>query len=137
DGLPNEATIRFSNDNEMYVLIRREGKDRMGLIGKSHAPYTNWNYTKLNFQLGGPNFLFLTESKLVIGTRNYVGDRKTHLYVTGLGRKGEQTIELARGRDTSYPRLLVHGYVLWVSYSSSHAGSSRIYLSQIPMRGLL
>ncbi len=137
DGLPNEATIRFSDDNEMYVLIRREGKDRMGLIGKSHAPYTNWNYTKLNFQLGGPNFLFLTDSKLVIGTRNYVGDRKTYLYVTDLNGKVEKTIELPSGGDTSYPGLLIHDDLLWVSYYSSHEGNSRIYLSKIPMKDLL
>lgn len=137
DGLPNEATIRFTKDNEMYVLIRREGKDRMGLIGKSHAPYTDWNYTKLNFQLGGPNFLFLNDSKLVIGTRNYVGDRKTYLYVTDLNGEVEKTIELPSGGDTSYPGLLIHDDFLWVSYYSSHEGNSHIYLSKIPMKDLL
>src|SRR5690606_8552274 len=87
DGLPNEATIRFAGDDEMYVLIRREGDDRRGMIAKSMPPYTNWNYTRLDFQLGGPNFLFLNDSKLVIGTRNYVGDRETYLYVTDLNGK--------------------------------------------------
>ena len=137
DDLPNEATIRFTRDNEMYILIRREGKDRMGLIGKSHPPYTNWHYTKLDFQLGGPNFLFLNDSKLVIGTRNYVGDRKTYLYVTDLNGEVEKTIELPSGGDTSYPGLLIHDDFLWVSYYSSHEGNSHIYLSKIPMKDLL
>lgn len=136
DGLPNESTIRFTKDDLMYVLVRREGGDSRGILAKSSPPYKIWNYTKLDYRLGGPNFLFLSESKLVVGTRNYKGDRKTHLLVTNPDGEIEKTIELPSGSDTGYPGKLIHEGFLWVSYYSSHEGNSNIYLSKIPINEL-
>lgn len=136
DGLPNEATIRFGKDNEMYILIRREGGSKMGWLAKSFPPYTSWDFTELDFQMGGPNFLFLNDSELIIGTRNYIGDPKTHLLVTDLKGKVRKTIELPSGGDTSYPGMLIYDDFLWVSYYSSHEGNSQIYLSKIPLKKL-
>jgi len=35
------------------------------------------------------------------------------------------------GGDTSYPGLVYHEGVLWVSFYSSHEGSTRIYLARV------
>ena len=35
------------------------------------------------------------------------------------------------GGDTSYPGLLWHDGVLWVSYYSSHEGKTSIYLARV------
>ncbi|SRR5690554_2113716 len=136
DGQPNEATVRIGKNEEMYVLIRREAGDKMGLLARSTPPYKDWGYSKLDFQLGGPNFLFLNDSELVIGTRNYAGERKTHLKVTNLRGEVRKTIELPSGGDNSYPGMLFHDGFLWVSYYSSHEGQSNIYLAKIPVNEL-
>ena len=132
--LPNESTIRFDKHENMYVLVRRESGDKMGVLAKSSYPYTNWNYTNLDFRLGGPNFLFLNDNNLVIGTRKYSEKISTCLLVTNLDGKVLKEIELPSGGDTSYPGMVIHDEKLWVSYYSSHEGTPNIYLAQLPLK---
>jgi hypothetical protein len=136
DGQPNESTIRIDKKGNMYVLIRREAGDRNGVIATSSFPFTSWKYQKLDFRLGGPNFQFLGNDKLIMGTRKYADKVKTHLLVTD--RKGtvKKEIILPSGGDTSYPGMLIHKNKLWVSYYSSHEGNANIYLTKIPLRDL-
>lgn len=61
DGSPNESTIRFDKNNKMYILVRRETEDQMGVIASSESPYKKWQFNKLNSRLGGPNFLFFKQ----------------------------------------------------------------------------
>ncbi|WP_034256538.1 hypothetical protein [Arenibacter latericius] len=136
DHLPNESTIRFDKNGTMYVLVRRESAGKLGVLAKSSYPYTNWSYTNLDFRLGGPNFLFLNDNNLVIGTRNYIKKASTSLLVTNLDGKVLKKIELPSGGDTSYPGMLVHDEKLWVSYYSNHEGNSSIYLAQVPLNKL-
>jgi hypothetical protein len=137
DDLPNEATVRFDENNTMYVLVRREAKDQMGVLAKSSYPYQDWTYHPLSVRLGGPNFLFLKNDRLVIGTRYYEGTA-THTALLVTDRKGNilKTIKLPSGGDTSYPGMVVHDKKLWVSYYSGHEGKSGIYLAKIPMKML-
>lgn len=141
DGTPNESTIRFDPSGKMYVLVRREGGDKMGVIATSTAPYKDWTLHKMDKRLGGPDFLFLNDTTLVIGTRGYpapgqAGGAKTVLYVTDLQGDVRKTIELPSGGDTSYPGLLIFGDKLWVSYYSSHEGRTSIYLAKVPLSEL-
>ncbi len=48
-------------------------------------------------------------------------------------RKGLLTefLKLPSGGDTSYPGLVWHDGLLWVSYYSSHEGKSSIYLAKV------
>lgn len=136
DHLPNESTVRFDKRKKLYALVRRESGDKMGVLAKSSYPYTNWKYTNLDFRLGGPNFLFLNNSRLVIGTRKYGEKVSTSLLVTNLEGKALKEIELPSGGDNSYPGMLIHDKKLWVSYYSSHEGNPSIYLAQIPLNKL-
>lgn len=136
DGLPNEATIRFDRKDQMYVMIRREGGDKMGMLAKSIPPYTDWHYEKLDFQLGGPNFLFLNKKKLVMGSRKYQGGVKTQILVTDLDGKVKKTFVLPSGGDTSYPGMVIFKRQLWISYYSSHEEGTNIYLTKIPLKDL-
>ena len=136
DGLPNESTIRFDDNNKMYVMVRREGGDKMGMLAKSKSPYTDWEYEKLDFQLGGPNFLFLNKNKLVMGTRKYTDERKTQILMTDLDGNVKKTFVLPSGGDTSYPGMLIFNDQLWISYYSSHEEGSNIYLTKIPLKDL-
>lgn len=136
NGLPNEATIRFDDKENMFVLIRREGGDKRGMIARSQPPYTKWKYKKLDFQLGGPNFLILDKKKWVIGSRRYTDDRKTQILVTTPKGKVKKTFILPSGGDTSYPGMLMFNDELWVTYYSGHQEGSNIYLTKIPLEDL-
>ncbi|MFC5409296.1 hypothetical protein ACFPMF_08270 [Larkinella bovis] len=133
DGKPNEATVRFDKTGRMYVLIRRESEDQMGVMAESNAPYTNWAYHKMAIRLGGPNFLFLNDQRLVIGSRNYASPNKMALYLTDRRGNITKTIPFPSSGDASYPGMVIYQNKLWVSYYSTHDGKSAIYLAQVPL----
>ncbi len=70
-GYPNESTIRFDEKDAMYILIRRDGKDKMGILAKGVPPYNDFQFQELGIRLGGPNFL-IEDNKLIIGSRYHV-----------------------------------------------------------------
>ena len=43
----------------------------------------------------------------------------------------EPVLKLASGGDTSYPGMVWHEGLLWLSYYSSHEGRASIYLAKI------
>lgn len=135
DGNPNESTIRFDNKDQMYVLIRRENKDKFGAISKSEYPYNNWSHHMLTWQLGGPNFLFLDKTKLIVGSRyNQEKGAKTGLFLTDLNGSVNRIIDLPSAGDNSYPGMVIKNGNLIVAYYSSHEGKSSIYMAQVPLR---
>lgn len=143
DGSPNECTIRFDKNGKMYVVIRREKADQMGVIATSAAPYKDWTFKKMDKRLGGPNFIFLDDQRLLVGTRAYdkaPGTDKikpsTVLYITDLDGKIIRTVDFPSAGDNSYPGMLVYKGKLWMSYYSSHEGKTSIYLAKMPMRQL-
>ena len=137
EDLPNEATVRFDKNDRMYALVRREAKDQMGVLAESDYPYQNWTYHKLNFRLGGPNFLFLNDNRLIMGSRLFENKETfTALLITDLQGNVLKTIKLPSGGDTSYPGMVMYDKKLWVSYYSSHEGKASIYLAQVPLRQL-
>lgn len=133
NGKPNESTIRFDKNGNMLVLIRRESEDQMGIMAESKAPYTNWTYHKMTIRLGGPNFLFLNDNNLVIGSRNYASPNKMALYLSDRNGNITKTIPFPSSGDASYPGMVIHQNKLWVSYYSTHDGKSAIYLAQVPL----
>lgn len=139
DGGPNESSIRFDAGGKMYVLVRREDGDRMGVLATGKAPFTSFNYQKLDYRLGGPDFMFTPDQKkLIVGTRLYVpGGAKTGILLTDLNGKVLKTLVLESGGDCSYPGMLIKGKELWVSYYSSHTGKTKIYFTRIPLNALL
>jgi hypothetical protein len=137
DGSPNESTIRFDKNGKMYILVRRETEDQMGVLAVSDFPYKTWNYHKLNIRLGGPNFQFLGKDRLIIGSRLHEGrTASTAMLVTDLEGKIIKTIKLPSGGDNSYPGMILDKKQLWVAYYSSHEGKATIYLAQIPLEEL-
>lgn len=133
EDLPNEATVRFDAKDNMYVLIRREAGDQLGVLAKGSSPYKEFEYTKLDIRLGGPNFIFLDDERIIMGTRMYGENTATGILVTDLKGKILKTIKLPSGGDTSYPGMLFYKDKLWVVYYSSHEEKSSIYLATIPL----
>ncbi len=138
DGNPNESTIRFGENDEMFIVVRREAGDKNGVLARSSFPYTQWSQKPINFQLGGPNFLFLNnKSQIVLGSRFRENKTaSTRLFVMDLNAKILKTITLPSGGDTSYPGMVIEKNKLWVAYYSSHEGKSNIYLAQVPLSKL-
>lgn len=131
-GRPNETTLRFLPDGEMLALVRREqAGDDMALIGSSRAPYTDWTWRKTGHQVGGPNFIRLANGELWAAGRSYPGGAKTVL-ARMTPDSYEPVLTLPSGGDTSYPGLVEHDGLLWMSYYSSHeGGKTSIYLARI------
>ena len=133
DGDPNEATIRFLTGAEMMIVVRRNGDDKMGMLGTSKAPYTDWTWEKLDYELGGPNFEIIPIDKILIGARIQGQDGPYSALL--LGKRNEpfkEVLKLPSGGDTGYPGFYsIAGYV-WLSYYSSHEGKACIYYARIP-----
>ncbi len=125
-----EATLRFLPDGEMIALVRREGDTRRGSIGVSRAPYQQWEWREIPHRLGGPNFLLLPDGRFWAGSRDLTGEARTAL--ARMDRQSyEPVLTLPSGGDTSYPGLVWHDNLLWMSYYSSHQGKAAIYLAKI------
>lgn len=128
-GHPNETTLRFLPDGEMMALVRREAGNTFGWIGRSRPPYTEWRWQETRHRLGGPNFVVLPDGSLWAAGRSYPGGAKTVL--ARMSPDGyEPVLTLPSGGDTSYPGLVWHRGLLWMSYYSSHEGKAAIYLAK-------
>lgn len=133
-GRPNEATVRFDPDGTMRIVVRNEDGTARGHYGTSSAPYTEWNWTDVDCRLGGPDFIRLESGVRLLCTRCYDPPGAT----TVVGRLADdghfqQILTLPSGGDTSYPGMVVHDEVLWISYYSSHEGRTSIYMAQLDL----
>jgi len=130
-GHPSETTLRFLPDGEMIALVRREGGNTFGWVGRSRAPYKEWKWAETKHRLGGPNFIRLPDGKLWAAGRSYPGGAKTVLVRMTADGGYEPALEFTSGGDTSYPGLVWHNGLLWMSFYSSHEGKTSIYLTKI------
>ena len=133
DGRPNEATVRFDADDKMWILLRREGGNTMGMMGTSSAPYTDWTWKETGKRLGGPDFIFLQGGKILIGSRAYDNGIATALYRLDEQGKMSEIVRFPSSGDTSYPGFVCLDHTLWVSFYSGHEGKTSIYLAKFPL----
>ncbi len=127
---PNETTLRFLDDDRMVALVRREGGDTAGWIGVSAPPYTQWDWKQTAYRLGGPNFIQTPDGRFWAGTRYY--GRETGMVLCRMTLDGlEPALLLPSGGDCSYPGMVWHDGLLWMSYYASHEGKSAIYLAKM------
>lgn len=137
---PTEATLRVAPDGTLYCLQRRDGKpSNTALLGISkRIPYDEWVWKDLGQFLGGPNFIQIPDGRWIACGRlhNHGPDKKTMTVVCELDvAKGElkPLLDLPSSGDSSYPGLVWHDNLLWVSYYSSHEGKSAIYLARVKL----
>lgn len=130
-GKPNETTLRFRRDGQAVALIRREDGNRKAWIGTSRPPYAEWEWRATRHRVGGPNFLVLPSGDMWAAGRSYLptGERT---FIARMDADGLlPVLELPSAGDCSYPGLLWHRGLLWVSYYSSHEGRTSVYLARI------
>jgi len=137
-GSPNETTLRFDADGTCYALVRRDRYDdapTTPLLGVSGADRTQWQWHDLGSEFnafGGPDFIQLPCGSWIAAGRMHQGG--THTALTYLDVQNGAMIpllDLPSGGDTSYPGLLWHDDLLYVSYYSSHEGKAAIYLAKV------
>ena len=141
-GYPNEATLRFNKSGDMIALLRREHKlQSNSLIGISKPPYTDWNWNPTNHHIWGDPILLYCQTgqclQVVDSCTKIHGEyfEKTALAFMTL-EDIQPVLMLPSGGDTSYPGMVFHEGLLWMSYYSSHEGNTSIYLAkiQVPQR---
>lgn len=137
---PTEATLRVAPDGTLYCLQRRDGKpSNTALLGISRKiPYDQWEWKDLGQFFGGPNFIQIPDGRWIACGRlhNHGPNKKTMTVVCELDvAKGElkPLLDLPSSGDSSYPGLVWHDNLLWVSYYSSHEGKSSIYLARVKL----
>lgn len=132
---PSEATIRFQENGDMIVLIRR---GKTAWIGKSAPPFQEWTWQDTNqYRFGGPNFVILNDGSMwATGRGLYINEKLEVSQTTMLGKMSETGIEKvfdlpSGGDDTSYPGMVYQDGILWISYYSSHEGKTSIWLAKV------
>ncbi|WP_433319805.1 exo-alpha-sialidase [Micromonospora sp. CA-269861] len=135
-GYPNESGLVFDPDGTAHCLLRRDGDDATAQLGRAVPPYREWTWTDLGVQVGGPTLLRLPDGRLLAGVRLHDGELRTAICLVDPDR-GELTelVALPSGGDTSYPGLVWHDDLLWVSYYSSHEGRTCVYLAEVSLTG--
>lgn len=132
-----EDTILFLKDDTALCLLRHETGNKLAQLGKSAPPYTDWQWQDLNLRIGGPNMILLPDGRILAATRLY--DRRARTSLSWLNPETgtlTEALTLPSGGDTSYPGLLLHNGLLWVSYYSSHEERTSIYLAKVKVPGL-
>lgn len=137
-GRPTEARLRFDQAGNCLCLHRRDGDQNTAYLGVSQSPYKKWKWHDLGIRFGGPNFLQLPNGVWIAAGRLYDGRTRTSLATLDPDQgKMEPLLELPSGGDTSYPGMVWHDGMLWVSYYSSHEGRTSIYLAKIEFPSLV
>ncbi|MDG4810254.1 sialidase family protein [Micromonospora sp. WMMD1120] len=136
DGYPNESGLVFAPDGVALCLLRRDGVDASAQLGRATPPYREWTWTDLGVRVGGPTLLRLPDGRLLAGVRLHDGAVRTAICAVDPDRGGlTEVVALPSGGDTSYPGMVWHDDLLWVSYYSSHEGRTCVYLAEVRLTG--
>jgi len=134
EGYPNEGTLVFLEDGSALCLLRRDGQPPTALLGFSRAPYRAWQWKDLGVRVGGPNLIRLPDGRFVAGVRLHGDKVRTGLcWLDPEAGTLTELLTLPSGGDSSYPGLVFHEDLLWVSYYSSHEGKASIYLAKVKL----
>ena len=137
-GYPTEVTLRFDTEGTCYALVRRDrrGDDpSSALLGISRPGYKQWQWKDLGAEFngfGGPNFIQLPGGFWLAAGRMHDGGSHTAItYIDVENGTMTKLTKLPSGGDTSYPGMVWHNNMLYVSYYSSHKGKTSIYLARL------
>jgi hypothetical protein len=85
---------------------------------------------KLEEDIGGPNFIRLPDGNLWAAARRY-GAKPSTVLARMKRDSYRPVLTLPSGGDCSYPGMVWHNDLLWISYYSSHEGKACIYMAKI------
>lgn len=133
-GRPSEGSIIFLEDGTALALLRQEMATAQ--LGSAGPPFQTWKWKEVGMYLGAPNLLRLSDGRIVAAGRllDKDGNQRTSLlWLDPQAGKLTEFFTLPSGGDTSYPGLVFHDGLLWISYYSSHEGTASIYLATVKL----
>lgn len=138
EGRPGEVALRFDATDTCYALVRRDKRGEepySAILGISNGDYTKWDWHDLGAvfnAFGGPNLIQLPSGVWIAAGRMHEGGAHTALcQLDTTEHEMTKLLRLPSGGDTSYPGLVWHNDLLYMSYYSSHEGKTSIYLARI------
>jgi hypothetical protein len=137
---PNEATIRFDANDNMYFLIRREvAHVALGFSTPSDYTKVTWLEDPLKIPLSSPNFLFYNGKLLICGRDQEDLSFKFFSYNLSTN-KIEKKFKFPSGYETGYGGMSFNPAnkdELWISYYSITSKKSYIYLAKMDLKTFL
>ena len=137
-GRPSEVTLRFDTDATCYAIVRRDrsqSESSSALLGVSRPDYKQWQWKDLGADFngfGGPNLIRIPGGHWIAAGRMHDGGAHTAItYIDVEDGTMTKMTKLPSGGDTSYPGLVWHKGMLYVSYYSSHEAKTSIYLAKL------
>ena len=138
EGRPGEVTLRFDASDTCYALVRRDklsDQPYTAILGISRGDYTQWQWYDLGPEFngfGGPNLIQLPIGQWLAAGRMHQDGAHTALCSLDMTEhKMTKLLKLPSGGDTSYPGLVWHNDLLYVSYYSTHEGRTSIYIARV------
>jgi len=136
---PNETTIRFTDEDKMYLLVRRETKTvALGISSPSSYCDVKWT-DPIPVRLSSPNFLFYHEKLLMSGRDQ--DDLKFKFYSYNPStKKLEKEFTFPSGAETGYAGMSFNPHnpdELWMSYYVITSDKSYINLIKIDLKNFL
>lgn len=131
---PKAAALAFDGDQAVCLLSRSNGpnSDRSTLIGRSNAPYTDWNWTWFGLQVSHPNLVRTPDGRIVAGVGLHEPRQRTSLCV--LDRTSGELAEVlelpTRGRAIDVG-LATHDGHLWASCHLADGGEYQVHVEKI------
>ncbi|MGE3239463.1 MAG: dockerin type I domain-containing protein [Pirellulales bacterium] len=128
----NEGSLLFPADGSAIALVRREGAGAQVAVSTN---LTDWNFRDTGVFVGGPDMIQIPDGRIIVGGRfrdNFTSNLRTSLgWLDPVAGTIQEFLTFPSGGDTGYPGFAWHDDKLWVSYYSSHAGSTRVYLASV------
>ena len=134
----SENTLLFSDEGTALCLgVLNSRWYRRSLLGRSRAPFVDWEWKNLERGIGGASLVRLSDGSVVAALRYYEGSKRdpcgTSLcWLDVENGRLEEFLKLpSGGDDMGYPGVCWHEDMLWASYYSSHEGKTSIYLARV------
>ena len=126
----SEASLLFLPDDRALCLIR--GRDPApAQLGWAEPPYRQWQWQQLPVNIGGPQLIQLPDGRIIVGGRNNGKPEMQLWWLDAATGRLDPALALPSGGDTSYPGMVLHQGMLWISYYSSHEEKTAIYLARV------
>jgi hypothetical protein len=135
-GYADEASIHFLPDDTAVMLVRRERDNKHAFIGTSKPPYKDWTWKDSGIELGGPDFIVLSDGRMFAGgRRKLVRDKMGNSTILARMTLEQATpvLDFPGTNDGGYPGFVFHDGFLWMSYYSDpdDAEKANIYFAKI------
>ncbi|NLE39654.1 MAG: hypothetical protein GX621_16670, partial [Pirellulaceae bacterium] len=127
-----ETSLIFRSDGSAVALVRDNTGVERSFVGTATGDYTDWTFRQIDKRVGGPELVELPDGNILAATRLHAPVVRTSLsWLDPESGQMTELLTLPSGGDSSYPGLVWHDDLLWMSYYSSHEGKTSIYLAKV------